>query len=65
MPEIFYTFHSNAQNPEFEVEPSFLRVELGLCRRKVVVEAAWLAWHISGETLRCYLMHDQSPRLQQ
>lgn len=65
VPEIFYTFHVSAQNTEFEVEPSFLGVELSLCSWIVAAEAAWLAWHISGETLCCYLMHDQSSRLQQ
>lgn len=55
---------------EFEVELlSFLRVKLSLCSWIVAVEAAWLAWHISGEgeggTPCYYLMHDQSSRLQQ
>lgn len=49
---------------QFEVEQRFLRVELRLCSRIVAVEAAWLAWHISEETLCCYLMHDQSSSLQ-
>lgn len=62
---IFYSFHFNAQNTELEVEPGFLRLELSLCSWIVAVETAWLTWHISGETLCCYLMHDQSSRLQQ